>query len=41
MLSGGPNWKLLAQVLWGKQRFGENLRVGGGGGGVLGSRFLM
>ena len=35
MLSGGPNWELQANVLWGKQIFGNNLRVGevGGEGG--------
>ena len=35
VLSGGPNWELQANVLWRKQRFGNNLGVGGGVGGVL------
>ena len=36
VLSGGPNWDLQANVLWGKQRFGDNLGgAGAAGAGVL------
>ena len=34
VLSGRPNWELQANVLWGKQRFGNNFR-GVGGVGVI------
>ena len=34
VLSGGPKWELQANVLWGKQKFDNNLRGAGGGAGA-------